>query len=63
MDIMVYALAGRLKQTYVIANNILIPYVTEYNAKHCKKSDSKYAKIIRLLNVKNIDYDYTVSKF
>lgn len=56
---MAHALGGRFKQPHGRANAILMPYVIEYNAKHCKKSAAKYAKIISLLNVKNIDDDYT----
>ncbi|OEJ14227.1 hypothetical protein BFL38_05495 [Brachyspira hampsonii] len=59
---MAHALGGRFSQPHGRANAILMPYVIEYNAEHCSKSASKYAKIIRLLNVKNIDDDITASK-
>ena len=59
---MAHALGGRFSQPHGRANAILMPYVIEYNAKHCKKSAAKYAKIITLLNVKNIDDDITASK-
>ncbi|AEM22212.1 hypothetical protein Bint_1593 [Brachyspira intermedia PWS/A] len=59
---MAHALGGRFRQPHGRANAILMPYVIEYNAKHCKKSAAKYAKIISLLNVKNIDDDITASK-
>ncbi|MEI0508840.1 1-propanol dehydrogenase PduQ [Brachyspira intermedia] len=58
---MAHALGGRFRQPHGRANAILMPYVIEYNAMHCKKSAAKYAKIITLLNVKNID-DITASK-
>ena len=58
---MAHALGGRFSQPHGRANAILMPYVIEYNAKHCKKSAAKYAKIITLLNVKNIDDDITAS--
>lgn len=58
---MAHALGGRFRQPHGRANAILMPYVIEYNAKHCKKSASKYAKIVSLLNVKNIDDDLTAS--
>ena len=59
---MAHALGGRFSQPHGRANAILMPYVIEYNAKHCKKSAAKYAKIITLLNVKNIDDDITASQ-
>lgn len=59
---MAHALGGRFRQPHGRANAILMPYVIEYNAMHCKKSAAKYAKIITLLNVKNIDDDITASK-
>ena len=59
---MAHALGGRFSQPHGRANAILMPYVIEYNAMHCKKSAAKYAKIITLLNVKNIDDDITASK-
>ncbi|MEI0527321.1 1-propanol dehydrogenase PduQ [Brachyspira intermedia] len=59
---MAHALGGRFRQPHGRANAILMPYVIEYNAIHCKKSAAKYAKIITLLNVKNIDDDITASK-
>lgn len=58
---MAHALGGRFRQPHGRANAILMPYVIEYNAMHCKKSAAKYAKIITLLNVKNID-DITASR-
>uniref|UniRef100_UPI003F4B4914 1-propanol dehydrogenase PduQ n=1 Tax=Brachyspira catarrhinii TaxID=2528966 RepID=UPI003F4B4914 len=59
---MAHALGGRFHQPHGRANAILMPYVIEYNAMHCKQSAAKYAKIISLLNVKNIDDDITASK-
>ena len=59
---MAHALGGRFRQPHGRANAMLMPYVIEYNAKHCKKSAAKYAKIITLLNVKNIDDDITASQ-
>lgn len=59
---MAHALGGRFRQPHGRANAILMPYVIEYNAMHCKKSAAKYAKIITLLNVKNIDDNITASK-
>lgn len=56
---MAHALGGRFRQPHGRSNAILMPYVIEYNAKHCKKAASKYSKIIKLLNVKNIDDDLT----
>ena len=52
---MAHALGGRFRQPHGRANAILMPHVIEYNAKNCEKSAKKYAKVIDLLNVKNID--------
>ncbi|MDO6993377.1 1-propanol dehydrogenase PduQ [Brachyspira innocens] len=52
---MAHSLGGRFRQPHGRANAILMPYVIEYNAKNCEKSAKKYAKVIDLLNVKNID--------
>ena len=52
---MAHALGGRFRQPHGIANAILMPHVIEYNAKNSKEAAYKYAKIINLLGIANVD--------
>ena len=52
---MAHALGGRFRQPHGRANAILMPHVIEYNAKNSKEAAYKYAKIINLLGIANVD--------
>ncbi len=51
---MAHALGGRFRQPHGRANAILMPHVIEYNAKNSAEAAKKYAKIITLLDIKNV---------